>query len=461
MARILFSLFSNINWLADSTIDPFYEGFINSLIEHGNEVLLIRTNGFLSTTYDNTLFNHISEKKLKLTALQFNPDLIIAANNHIPQALLNSLECPILLWSSDSPSWYSDIDYIKKNIDRYKFFHHGYNDAHLKICQEMFNAKISQNFSIGHVSSLVTKDLPIKNNIVYIGTVGYPHHLIDYLKYNCKNNSEFKRLHDYYLKVAKSPFDNLKERFNTSLGLNDFLHTITANNRIKTLDSISDLGLKVYGYPSNFFDVTPYSMDLAFCFDYTPITSMVETEYILNASKIGINLFNAQAISGFSWRVADIMASNACLISPNKPDLAKLSPYIKMPTFDSPQEARELCQKLLKDEIWRKDVVVASQKAIEEHGRFKHKFKIIEEAFNVRLFNDSSKEQNGKLITLRASNYIKTIYKPIYVVSIKIGSSGFLKKWIKKIIILSLKFIPKTFLKKIYHFLLSVKNEAL
>jgi len=89
-------------------------------------------------------------------------------------------------------------------------------------------------------------------------------------------------------------------------------------------------------------------MELVFAFDYTPVTSIKLTEKLLNSSKIGINLYHAQAVTGFSWRVADIMASNSCLISPNKQDLQKLNPYMKIPTFETPEEAREICKKTSK-----------------------------------------------------------------------------------------------------------------
>lgn len=131
------------------------------------------------------------------------------------------------------------------------------------------------------------------------------------------------------------------------LKISDIFYVLTSNNRIKTLDNLVDLGLKIYGYPENFFEVSPFSMELAFSFDFTTVTSTKFTEHLLNSSKIGVNLYHPQAVTGFSWRVADIMASNSCLISPSKSDLARLNPYIKMPTFENPEEARILCKKLL------------------------------------------------------------------------------------------------------------------
>lgn len=455
MAKFLFSFFSNINWLGNSEIDPFYEGFIKTLIKHGNEVMLLRTNEFLPHQQKNCLFNFVDPDRLIQKVLAFNPDLIIAANNHVPEIILEAVDCPIILWTADNPTWYSELEYIKKNVQKYKFFHHGWDNIHVKVCMEMFNARREQNFCVGHATAVRAKDLPTNSNITFIGTVGHAHNMMNFLKFNC-NNEKLKLLKNLYHRISEFPLGNLEIPF-SNLNLYDFQQTITANNRIKTLDILSDLDLKIYGLPINFFEIVHYSMNLAFCFDYKPVISVKDTEDVLNSSKIGINLHTAHAVSSFSWRVADIMASNACLVSPNQPDLVKFNPYIKMPTFNSPQESREICQKLLKDDIWRNDVVAASHKAIEEHGRFEHKFKIIEEIFNVKLFKNTNKEPEENLTILRVCDYIKVPYIPLCYVEKKITTSSVIKKIIRGLVKIMLKIVPRPILSKLYHFILSIK----
>lgn len=458
VARVLFSLFSNINWLGDSEIDPFYEGFIKALQEQKNDVMLLRTNEFLPLQQKNELYSSISNSKLIQSVADFNPDVIIAANNHIPKVILDSLDCPIILWTADNPSWYSDKEYIKKNISRYKFFHHGWDNIHVKVCMESFGAKLNQNFCVGHATGIQSKDSLINSNIVFVGTIGHPHNMINFLKYHCKNK-DMMRLKEFYKETLKSPLNNIFNDFHQRLNLSDMHQVITGNNRIKTLDAISDLGLEVYGLPTNFLDVAAYSMELALCFNYTPIVSIKDTQDLFNSSKIGVNLYSAHAITSFSWRVPDIMASNACLVSPYKEDLVKFNPYIKMPTFESPQECRELCQKLLKDEVWRRDVVTASHKAIEEHGRFEHMFKTIEEVIDVQLLNVKSNGTKGKLRLLKARDHIKLPYKPVSYVSRRIRSSNRAKRFIIASIKAVFKIIPTSFLRKVYHFILSIKND--
>lgn len=458
MSRILFSLFSNINWLGDSQIDPFYEGFIKTLRGQGNDVMLVRTNEFLPSQQENLLFGSLSDSKLVQNVTDFNPDVIIAANNHIPKVILEALDCPIILWTSDNPSWYSDKEYIKKNISRYKFFHHGWDNVHVKVCMDNFGAKLDQNFCIGHATAVQSEKKSIDSNIVFVGTVGHSHNMINFLKYHCKNHDMIS-LREFYKDVLQSPLNNISNDFSDKLKLSDMHQVITGNNRIKTLDAISDLDLKVYGLPTNFLDVAAYSMELAMCFDYKSIVTIKNTQNLFNSSKIGVNLFSAHAITSFSWRVPDIMASNACLISPHKADLVKFNPYMKMPTFESPQECRELCQKLLQDEAWRKDIVASSHKSIEEHGRFEHMFKIMEDASGIQLLKEVSGVYNGKLVTLRVKDCMKLSYQPVIYVAKKIKSSDWMKRFIISVVKLSLRILPTNFLRKVYHFILSIKND--
>jgi len=454
MSRILFSLFSNINWLSGTEIDPFYEGFINTLLKEGNEVMLIRTNEFLPHQHENKLFNHIDSEKLIEDIMLFNPELVIAANNHIPQQILEIVECPIILWTSDSPAWYSDKEYIKKNIQRYKFFHHGWENMHVKVCIEAFNAREDQNYCVGHATGIYAEEKNIKSNITFVGTVGHAHDMMNFLKYNCTNN-KLIQLKDFYHKILKNPLDDISAHFDSKLSLSNIHQAITCNKRIKTLDALCDLGLEVYGLPTNFFDAAPYSLDLALCFNYTPVVTLKDSQEIFNSSKIGVNLYSAHAITSFSWRVADVMASNACLVSPYKKEFEKFNPYIKMPTFETPQEARDLCQKLLKDEVWRKEIVTSSHLAIKEHGRFENMFKIIENVINLKLLNSSTPK---KLILLRAHNYTKLTYIPLFFVTKKLKSNNFIVKAGLFFFKICLKFIPKSVLSKIYHFVLRNKK---
>jgi hypothetical protein len=163
---------------------------------------------------------------------------------------------------------------------------------------------------------------------------------------------------------------------------------MSGNKRVQTLAAIADLGLEVYGH-DNWIEVVDFSFDLMLSYKKEKIVTAKQNQDLYNRSKIAVNLSHEQALDNFSWRVRDIMASNACLISDYRKNLeVNFGKYVKIPTFNNSFEARILCEKLLKDEIWRKEIVQGCQLAIEEEHRFCYRLKDMEQALGVKLLND-------------------------------------------------------------------------
>lgn len=65
--------------------------------------------------------------------------------------------------------------------------------------------------------------------------------------------------------------------------------------------------------------------------------------------------------------------------------------------FTNSFEARDLSQKLLKDNIWRQDLIQASNNAIDAEWRWRHRFKQMEEILNISLLN----QNEGKMQMLK------------------------------------------------------------
>ena len=59
---------------------------------------------------------------------------------------------------------------------------------------------------------------------------------------------------------------------------------------------------------------------------------------------------------------------------------------IKIPRYETPFEAKETCNKLLKDNTWRKEVVEASQQAINNGHRFKDRLLSLQHISEVRIY---------------------------------------------------------------------------
>lgn len=380
MSKIVFSCMPNMSVIKKGAMDSFFQNIVDALKDNGNDVFLLR----MDLEWKNDWF---SKKQLE-KVLKFNPDLIITPNHNVPLALLEKTDCPVIAYTADSPAYFRNQDYIRKNAERYLFMHGGWENIFPKILKQNFGIKDEQNFFAGHMTAVKAKECEIKRNIGFIGFIGWGNSCLNDFKKKFKDNQTF---HDEIQKAEDAGINSIP-----------FTQVKTSNIRIKTLDALVDLGLECFGIPGNFLNCGGYSWELMKTFNFTPVVTTQATEEILNSSLISPNLYNYQAPLGMSWRIADVMASNACLISPPKPDLKRISPYIDIPTYESPAECRELCQKLLKDEAWRKDIVAGCQKAIDDlELRPVHLLKIIEKNAHIPMVNPN--EKKGILINVIVS----------------------------------------------------------
>ena len=165
---------------------------------------------------------------------------------------------------------------------------------------------------------------------------------------------------------------------------------------MKHLQLLSDLGLKIYGVKW-WKKIAFYDFELASCFDPTPIATIEENQWLYNTSKISVNISHPLAKTSFSWRVMDIMASNACLLTEDKPDWRDLfEKYLSKETLDAVIykdrfDMREKAIKLLSDEKLRKNCVKELNHAIEENGRWIHRFSKLEEFLGTKLIGLKNK----------------------------------------------------------------------
>ena len=130
-----------------------------------------------------------------------------------------------------------------------------------------------------------------------------------------------------------------------------------------------------------------YFPEVGFCYNKERVFSLEENQKFYNGAKIGFNSNHIQALSSFSLRVCDIMASNACLVTEERANIKKLFPNIGIPTFTNPYEAREQCIKILNNENLRQDIVAKSHEIIEKNHRFKNILEILESCSDIKLSN--------------------------------------------------------------------------
>lgn len=168
------------------------------------------------------------------------------------------------------------------------------------------------------------------------------------------------------------------------LDLQQLLMMLSREKRLKVLSGVADLGLELYRTEN--WDNTYYNdSKLNMAYMRKKVYSVEDNQNIYNKSKIGINVSHLQETSGFPWRVMDIIASNACLVTDYHEDFKRLFGNIPIPTYESELEAYEVCRQLIKDESRRKEIVLQCQEVIENKYRFRHLLPRLEEYSGITL----------------------------------------------------------------------------
>ncbi|MBP3688014.1 MAG: glycosyltransferase [Alphaproteobacteria bacterium] len=387
----------------------FYEGLITALKRNGNDVYYMAANEFIEnySARTNDISSSLDADKLDKYIKKINPDLVISFNNFRYKKLHTLLDCPFVVWGVDSVPFFSDKENLKQFPNRYLFFAN--NEEDIRPLRDAFNP---ESISLIRFATDIRASKKQQNkNISFIGY--YWDNVLRRLLEQHKLTVEqvvmlekcFRENPHYDIaqafKLSQIPLDYpLKET--------DIIHSLSSTDRETVLLNLSDLDLHLYGQRWQF---SQYS--LASKFNDIPTYSIEQISDILNTSKISFNMSHLQATEfGFSFRLLDSMASNACLVTDYKKGYEQLfGKYVKLPTFEygNPQDARKVCEYLLNHEDERLDIVKASQKAIDAEYRFEHRFKQIESVTNVKLFN----KKQGKLTQICATDFKKEAPKTV------------------------------------------------
>ncbi len=389
--NIFISLFSSIEDPNNPNvaIPCFYETIIEDFKKSGHNLFVFVSKNF-GANYENIPQELLDEIKA------FKPDLFILFNNTFYD-ISKYFDVPIVVYEVDTPLFYSNRESLKKNISRYKFIIS--QEESVKTLEDMFNVNSKNILKIPFFTEVHAENLPIEQNISFIGTkfVNSQHQNI-YNKFMMQNpdNEEiiqFKSIINEFLNNPLITKQEILAKVNTksskiidNLDLNYLIFLLSDYNRVETLDAVADLGLRIYG-TKNWITDTYNKPNLILNFINTPVYSLKHNQDIYNSSKIGININHLQACSGFSWRVCDILASNACLVSEYKSNIESFFVKANIPMFTNHYEAREICKKLINNENMRKDIVAASQEIIDSKFRYKYTKREIENFLNLDFSN--------------------------------------------------------------------------
>lgn len=390
MAKIFVAMYNFARHSDDYTImPPFYETFISGLRDAGNEVLVYFHKDFYKD-FSGEMPSFIKEKVRK-----FNADLYIFFNNNFWD-ISKMTDKPILIYDVDSPLFYMNLDEIKANPYRYRFMTIQKNSVGMLKEQVGVDEKYAR-YAPPFTGIMSDKSIKPDINISFIGsnwTWEGCKFVQSFLDNPAVTNEERIMAKKVYEEYSKNPFNSSEEIYERlgfdaehKLKFQNNMNTasrISGIKRISYLETISDLGLEIRGL---YFSQgnTAFFPGVAFSFNKDTVFTRKENQDIFNRSKISFNINHIQAITGFSWRVCDIMASNAAIVTEFKPDLEESFPGVKLPTFTTKAEAYEICKRLLEDEAERKEIVAASNEIIDRMYRFDHTLKAMEDFMNVKL----------------------------------------------------------------------------
>lgn len=256
--------------------------------------------------------------------------------------LLTSSSANIVKFERDYPQLLGNVHYFPFMTNPESFNHNIKKDINISFVGSLFmNQKIIldllEHYKEDHdfIISMHSFIKKIENN-----------YNLD-LEAEMKNCGVYNKINNYGLKPKEI------------LGV--IANIISNNKRIKALDALSDLGLNLYGTQNWPSGIINYSTKLLSCYQYnTFIKTREELCNIYDRSKIAFNINHHQATTGQGFRVFDILASSALLITnaQENSDLNKIfGENHPIPTYKTPEELRELVIYYLKNEDKRKEIV--------------------------------------------------------------------------------------------------------
>ena len=244
-----------------------------------------------------------------------------------------------------------------------------------------FGVKESQIKLIIPFSTIQPEEMPLEQNIVFIGSKfvsQYVTPLILFLqkKPNRRQREEFLNALNY---LKENPYAEFAEFIDKQI-IRDGLVAkhfdigfermqLSDEKRIAVLSAVADFGLTLYG-TSNWTEFQFYNSNLLLSYSTKRVMTIAENAAAYNSSKIGISVGHLQAVEGFPWRTLDIMRSNACLVSDYHKDFEKFFPKNLFPVYKDAYEAREICKELLIDESKRRKIVIECQEFTFENFSF-------------------------------------------------------------------------------------------
>lgn len=363
---------------SDGKLDPYMTALVHSFENSGLNIHVIHTNDLVSHLGATAFKPGISIAKIVNFINELDPAFIFTTNRGgITKEILSETTCPI----------------FTRMVDLIPFYHQGGESKDL-FCdrdlvfvptQESVDA-FEQRYPVlkGKVHYLpfatdpdafdalenIEKDIAVS----FVGTYFYCDRMTDILEKLQEGDEERRGAFLSFLNALKDNFHvDTNALYNEEiqsicgdfhLSLEDMRmlvsNTYALNKRIHYLDAVADLGLKLFG-TANWVQANQFSLPLISCFQFDEqINDRDKLIRLYQRSKIALNISHHQAGAGIPYRVYDIMASSALLITEYHPESELFSLFGKdmpIPMYRNTSELRRLVKYFMENEAERMEIV--------------------------------------------------------------------------------------------------------
>jgi Glycosyl transferases group 1 len=365
-------------YAADGSFDPFMSSLIEAFEAQGARLHVIRTNDLVDHLGATSLSRRVSEGTLIRHIKSIRPAFILSTNRGgITGRMTEELDCPIISWlvdhvpfkhdGGDSRTLFGPRDHVVVSAS-----------AMVPAIEKRYPALAGRTHFLPFATREGDRREPGNSapdiNVSFVGTFFYGHDFLVLLR-RYRNDARISSALLAAASAVERDFRSDIEGIVDKLGLSEVLadnhvaiedlhmaiaNVASMNKRIRALDAIADLGLVLWG-TDNWIDAAAYSLPLLRCYRFGEfIKTREQLSEVYRRSRVAVDVPHVQAVGGLPYRVFDILASPALLITEYHPesDLFRLfGKNAPVPTYRNTDDLRRIVQHYLANEDERRAVV--------------------------------------------------------------------------------------------------------
>ena len=397
-------LFFAYSWWSEFKLDPYQQSILDTLVTRGHRVHVVIGNryavrdgvfGFSGCPLE--FAKYIRENDIRLVLCKNN------AGNF--SEIRNRVNVPFVSWASDEFShifrpdgdgpegmakfFGERMDFLTTSSNCDKFYRRAFPEyadrihfvAHCTSPEKFRRKKLPQSIDVSFIGS------SLDMNYVY-------RLLMEYARTDDKSGAIYRAIleaieslrrdyhHDFDLTLDRLQLRPVLEKHNLTPSRFKMLCTnVTSNNeRFQLLAALENFETAIFGNQS-WIDSLNYTT--ALCREYRPwhpVRNFDDLVEVYQSSKISISIPQHQVGASIQYRVIDIMASDALLLTKYSEDsdlLRIFGPECPVPMYRSPEHLRQLCEHYLTHESERLALVERCQQLVATEFSFEYRLRKI------------------------------------------------------------------------------------